>query len=777
MQRPSRLASSFVVAASLLAVAVRPPIGWAQKPPPPNPQAPNLALPFPLGIQRGTSLDLQLTGGNLVDPTEVLPGFPCKAIIPKEGKNGADNAKLTVRLEVPKDAPVGAFPLRLATRRGMSNLRLFCVDDLPQILEAGKNLSREEAQEVPVPCVVAGRTDGEKSDWFRIQTKPGQRLSFEVLGRRLGTAIDPQISLYDAASGRELAHANDSPGCQTDCRLSFLFEKGGPVLVEIRDVLYRGGADYAYRLRIGDFPLATTALPMSIRRGTKALVGFAGPWTEGVQPVELVGDKGALANAVWATPRGPSGLAGWPVPVALSEVEEIVEAEPNDQLGKGMRVKMPIGITGRFQTNADTDLYLFPAKKGQKVLIEAKTLELGSPSLVHLVVRNAKGAELAKSNPQAAPPADQRIEFTPPEDGDFAVEAQHLNYAGGPNEVYRLSIAPVTPSFEVSLGLDRFDLAPGSFAALPLVIARKGYDGPIDIEAVGSPMLTGKTRIDPGQKAGVLVLRSEEGTPMGGHAVVLRARARIGDRDVVELATVADPVGDSLGKLPFPPLPYLNQIALAVKEKAPFRLLAQLSPAETIPGKGVQVTVKVERMAGFADAVALEPIFGLPPNVPAPKVGPLAKDKNEWKFTLDVNGKVPQGSYQLLLTGKGGPKGKEALASAAPLDLTVGPPFVLKVEPSEVVLAPGAKVKVKLTAQRKAGYDGPIALEIRKLPANVSAPKVTLDAKKDVIEVEISAAANAPPAEIRNVDVLGTATALNNLQNASPNFTVMVSKK
>jgi hypothetical protein len=37
-----------------------------QAPPPvkPNPQAPTLAMPAPLGMQRGTALDLKLTGTN-----------------------------------------------------------------------------------------------------------------------------------------------------------------------------------------------------------------------------------------------------------------------------------------------------------------------------------------------------------------------------------------------------------------------------------------------------------------------------------------------------------------------------------------------------------------------------------------------------------------------------------------------------------------------------------------------------------------------------------------
>ncbi len=44
-------------------------------------------------------------------------------------------------------------------------------------------------------------------------------------------------------------------------------------------------------------------------------------------------------------------------------------------------------------------------------------------------------------------------------------------------------------------------------------------------------------------------------------------------------------------------------------------------------------------------------------------------------------------------------------------------------------------------------------------------------------EVELSAAANAAVASAKTVNVLGVASALNNLQGASPNFVVSVAKK
>src|SRR5262249_40390433 len=147
---------------------------------------------------------------------------------------------------------------------------------------------------------LVGRADAEANDYFKINVKSGQRLTFEVLGRRLGSALDPQITLYDARTGRELpsGHSNDAPGLQTDARLTYVFKETGDVLLEIRDVMYRGGGDFWYRLRIGDFPCAVSPMPLAVKRGAKATVQFAGPLVDGVAPVEVTAPTEPTAEVV-----------------------------------------------------------------------------------------------------------------------------------------------------------------------------------------------------------------------------------------------------------------------------------------------------------------------------------------------------------------------------------------------------------------------------------------------------------------------------------------------
>jgi len=93
------------------------------------------------------------------------------------------------------------------------------------------------------------------------------------------------------------------------------------------------------------------------------------------------------------------------------------------------------------------------------------------------------------------------------------------------------------------------------------------------------------------------------------------------------------------------------------------------------------------------------------------------------------------------------------------------------------MLAPGAKAKLKVTAVRKGGYQGPITLEVRNLPANVTAAKGEIAMGQTAAEIELTAAAAAAAGNKADVNVLGTATAAANQQNASPNFAVNVVKK
>jgi hypothetical protein len=628
--------------------------GSAQRPAPAvNPQAPVLNPAVPLGMQRGTTLDLTLTGNNLAEPTGLWTSFPAKAAIPTEGNNGKDNGKLLVRLEVPKDAPLGFHSLRLATRRGMSNLRLFCIDDLPQVIEAATNHTPSSAQEVAVPCVVVARADAETTDYFKFRVSAGQRLSFEVLGRRLGSQFDPQLQLLDA-NGRELpgAYSNDAPGLQTDARLTYLFKTPGEYLVAVRDVSYRGGGDFHYRLRIGDFPCATTTLPLAVKRGSKTAVRFAGPNVEGVAPVEVAAPTDPAIEFLSLAPRGANGLHGWPVSLALSDVEEALENEPNDEAAKANRLAVPGAITARFEKKGDLDNFVFALKKGKRSIIEARTHELGSPTEVYMTLRDAKGTQVQVSNPMQA----ARLDFTPPADGDYTLQVEHLHLWGGPDEVYRVSVTPFEPGFDLTVALDRFNVRQGGKLSIPILAPRRDFGGAMEINVLGPKGIRGQLKIaagkalPPNQPLGTLVVEVADEVPVGPYALQIQGKATIEGKSVTKMASVQAVVRQGLANLPLPPKNMLTSIGLAVTEKPPLALVAQLDAVSYAPGKPAMLTITANRGQGFTGEIAVS-LAGLPPGV-TPMTTNIPVNVTEIKLMLTLTPQAKLGNAAVTVAAK-----------------------------------------------------------------------------------------------------------------------------
>ncbi len=785
MSSRSRLLRRLLAGTLLLLAA-----GWAgvtpaqKKTAAPAPDRPTLGPVVPLGAQRGTALDLTLTGTHLADPVAVGAGWPGHVTILTDAALGKDSTKIRLRLEVPPDAPLGWQRLRVATGLGLSNFRPFCIDALPQVSETDQNHSPPSAQAVPLPCVVVGRVDVETSDYFRITVAAGQRVSFEVLGRRLGSALDPLLRLHDARTGREIPrlYCDDAPGLQTDARLTHMFSAAGDYLVEIRDTTYKGGPDFWYRLRIGDFPCAITPLPLAARRGSKAVVNFAGPQVEGVSPVEVQVPADPAAEAVSVTPVGPNGLPGWPVSLLVSDHDELMAGPSLATPAQAQRLPVPCGVTGRFLRKAQKDHFVFAAKKDQRYTIAAQTTELLSPADVYLSLLTPQGKEIARSNPQVAP----RIDFQAPADGDYVIVAEHLNYLFGPTEVYRLTVTHPTPGFELTLGSDRVDIPQGGQALIPIqTLARRDYGGPIEVSVVGDPKLSGTLTVPANAQSGPppapdqppappfaqLPVQAAADLAPGVYEVRVRAKAAIDGREVAAYASTRAAVQQQMAGLPYPPREWLNTVGVAVTPKPPYTLQARWERPEAVRGLTAKLHVTATRDAGFAGEIALA-ASGLPPNVTA-ALKPLAEGQGEADIEVKVGAPAALGTFPFALVGRGRHQERDYAPTFLPPPLVVALPFELKVEPNPVTLDQGGKAPIRVTATRKGGYGGPIKLELRNLPAEVRAAPVTIAQDQTAADIALTAAPGAPLGSRGDVDVLGTAP-LGNQQGSSPHFTVRV---
>ena len=680
-RRPALLTSSFGFGLGLLVVlaAGRPPTAQGQPKPlvvPPAPQAPTLTTPASLGVKRGAAVELTLSGANLADPVGVVLGGPGKVAVVPAAK--ADPAQLKVKVELPADAPVGLYPLRVATAAGVSNLRPLLVDDLDGVAETEANKGKETPQDIPFGCSVSGRTDPEASDYFRVKVPAGRRLTVEVVARRAGSPLDPIVVLHDAKTKRELIelYADDTPGLQGDCRLAHTFKDAADVLVEVRDTTYRGGPDFFYRLRVGEFPGATTAFPLMVQRGRDTPVGFAGPGAEDIPTVAVAAPTDPAVLAVNVVPKRATGTSGWPVPVRLTDEPQAVEAEPNNEPAKATRVPVPGGVSARFGAKSDLDHFVIAGKKGQKLAVLVQTYELNAPTEVLVKVLDGKGAELAKSDPQKVP---ARVEFTPPADGDYVLACEHLNYLHGPNEVYHLGVKPVAADVEIALALDRYEAPAGGGTAVAVATVSRlnGYAGPIELNVVGNDALYGRVVVPAGQTQAFVPVWVKEWAKPGAYRFGVAATITVDGKPVERYATTAEVVRAGLGGLPNPPPELLAGCVLGVVEKPPFGVALAAEPAAVEKGKAGKIVATVSRAAGFDGDVALAPLF-TPANVAAaPKPAPKGQAAGEVGLTAAANAAVGPGQVVIRATAKVG--GKDYAVTPPPVAIEIIEPK--KVEP------------------------------------------------------------------------------------------------
>jgi hypothetical protein len=217
---------------------------------------------FPLGGPAGKPTSVKLEGWNLPAAT-VAAGANSKA--------------------------PGIEHVSVRNKEGVSNLRPFAVDSLPEILEQEPNNTVAQSQKVSLPIIVNGRIDppGDR-DVFRFEGKAGEEIVAEVQARRLDSPLDSCLKLTDAG-GKQLAFNDDyeekvggAPegwedkglGREThhaDSYIRATLPADGTYYLHLGDIQGKGGPEYAYRLHIRpaqpDFAVLVTKTSIGMKTG------------------------------------------------------------------------------------------------------------------------------------------------------------------------------------------------------------------------------------------------------------------------------------------------------------------------------------------------------------------------------------------------------------------------------------------------------------------------------------------------------------------------------
>ena len=558
----------------------------------PAQSVPTLGDNPPLVLQRGQTVDVTAHGQHLskassfavVNPRglEASVVRPAPATPPTTQSSEMGSATdLLVRFTATNDAALGERELRLVSPTGVSAPLHITISQYPQTAEAEPNNSPDIAQRVQLPSVLTGRMDAPGDiDCFRFAAHQDEPVVFDVHAARSGSRLDPIVTIHDA-SGRELSPSVEMHG--GDPTLIFTPPGDGAYEMEIRDLEFRGGAEYAYRIDAGPIPYVQALMPMSGQPGRMSKVEPIGVNLRGLDHLSLDLNYAAL-GPVDVRGRTENGLTN-NAPFEISDLPAYVKHGHNYSADQAETVPCPVDISGRIERLGEEDFFRFHVDHRQLLTIETVGRRIGSPIDCLLTLRNIKGDAIINSDD--APGRDARItrDLQP---GDYLASLRDLTYHGGPDFIYRLRIRPggsgSGQDFAVRFLPDAIRVSRGGTAAVFCDVQRiGGFKGDVMISLEDLPPgLTVPPIVLAANSSDVFTISAGDEAVLGTFPIRVRATATIDNQIVTKLA---EPL---MGERP------VQQAYLTVMDAAPFTIesLQGLTPP------------RVQRFSAETDALA-----------------------------------------------------------------------------------------------------------------------------------------------------------------------------
>jgi hypothetical protein len=443
---------------------------------------PEVSSFLPTGVTRSQTAEVT-AAGNLGGtwPAQIWsdnPGLTVEAL--------ADRGKLKVTAAA--DARPGLTWVRLMGADGASVPRPLFIGSLAEVAEVEPNNSIKERQQLSTPAVISGKLQKQNDvDFFSIPAQAGQTIVASAIANELlGSPMDAVLQIC-TENGTVLAQDHDSHGL--DPQVTFTATQAGRYLVRIfafpsepnSTIAFAGGDNYLYRLTITTGGYADHVLPLAVQRGKPAELKLHG-WNLPSPAATLDVPATDLRELLFFQPTDAAGL----VPLAVTNYPSVV-AELNASRETPQECPLPCVLSGRLDEPKDSDVFRFTAVKGKAISIKAESDSIGYEVDPVLRVMDDAGKILAEAeSPRRG--GEPVLSFTPPADGPYRLEISDLHRRGGLRYAYRLTLAPVTPDFTVTLAAGTFGIVPGKTLEIPLTIDRKnGFAGEIEITPENLP--------------------------------------------------------------------------------------------------------------------------------------------------------------------------------------------------------------------------------------------------------------------------------------------------
>ena len=239
--------------------------------------ASRLSAIFPPGGAAGQTFDVTISGSHMDGVESLLfshTGIIAKQKMAEPGPfdKGPVPVELTFQVTVAANVPMGGYDVRAIGKYGVSNPRRFLISKQAEFLEAEPNQDIETATPLELPCAVNGLLNAAADvDYYTFTAKSAGRMILDCYARRMDSQTDAVVVVYDAV-GRELGNSRD--GQSYDPLVDFNVTAGQKYSIRVYDSAYRGGPGFSYRFTLGALPHIDYIFPPAAIAGNRPFTIF-----------------------------------------------------------------------------------------------------------------------------------------------------------------------------------------------------------------------------------------------------------------------------------------------------------------------------------------------------------------------------------------------------------------------------------------------------------------------------------------------------------------------
>ena len=731
---------------------------------------PSLSSITPNGAKRGGEIEVQINGRALSDAPELvlyLPGIKVKSVEPIVGKDGKvtnENACKAV-LSIAPDCRLGGHPFRVRTASGLTDMPiLFSVGNLEVVEEKESNSEFATPQEIALGVTINGSIGNEDVDYFVVNAKKGERISVEVEGIRLGRAgFDPYCAILDA-DRFELARSDDAAMAWYDCTCSVIAPTDGKYTVMIRESTFVGGSNY--RMHVGKFPRPTAMIPAGGKPGQTLDVTLLGDPSGPIKQKYTVPAKPEFLSSTFAFddkaspfyPTDAHGVAPSPLVFRVSDLNNVVESEPNDEAAKATVCEAPIAMNGVIEKPRDIDCFQFKGTKGTTYDIRVYARNLRSPlDPVLTVTRLSNGQSLGTNDDSGGPDSYLRINI--PADDTYVVQVKDMLDQGGVDYAYRAEVTPVEQRVLLTFAeknqyIDTtIAVAKGNRSALMVNAQRVGVNGDLKLDLQNVPKgvkveaqpLVGSTQTVP------VLFSAADDAPVGAALVPMTAKSD--DPKTPPFTSFAKQVSQMIrGGNNQPIFTYtLHGLSVGVIEKVPFKIEVVEPKVPLVKNGSMELKVRVKREKDFKAPISIRMLY-LPTGIGASSSATIAEGKDEGVLSITAGGNAEIKDWQIVVLGTATVGNGPVEVASQFVTLKVGQPFF------DVALKPtageqGKSVSFLAQLTNNVEFTGKAKAQLVGLPAEAVCSEIEISKDSPEMVFNVSTTTKTPPGRHKSIYV------------------------